>query len=276
MFIPFHDDNPIRIRPFVTIAIVAINAILFFYTARLGDHERRLFVAKHAFIPARLAQLSDPRPMVYDLYPDAQQLRQRGRHVPNERFVEFLPSQSDIAESFISSLFLHGSFMHLIGNMWFFWIFGNNIEDRLGHIGFLLFYLTGGVFASACHWLFGGMGTLPVIGASGAVAVTLGSYAVLYPFARVRTLLFLVVFFTVVELPALIVLGFWFIVQLFNGFGSLEQFDHSGVAWWAHIGGFLFGALIMPLISMGTPEPGEDWRAEADRQFDFERMTRPD
>lgn len=279
MFLPFHDDNPTRIWPVVTVGIITLNAVLFYWTTQLSDHETRLFLADHAFIPARLAQLTDPQPYVYDMYPDADQLLQHeGLVVRNEhRFVQFPPDKGDIASSLVTSLFLHGSLMHLVGNMWFFWIFGNNIEDRLGHVGFLLFYLTGGIFASACHWVLGGTGTLPVIGASGAVAVTLGAYAVLYPLARVRTLVFIVIIFTIIDLPALAVLGLWFGAQLLQGLGALNNLDiNGGVAWWAHIGGFLFGALLMPLLSMGTPEPGEDWRGEVERQFDFDRMMGSD
>ena len=279
MFLPFHDDNPTRIWPVVTVGIILLNSVLFYWTAQLGDHESRVFVAEYAFIPARLSQLTNPKPFVYDMYPDADRLlREEGLVVRKEhRFVQFPADKRDIALSLITSLFLHGSLMHLVGNMWFFWIFGNNIEDRLGHVGFLLFYLTGGVFASACHWVLGGAGTLPVIGASGAVAVTLGAYAVLYPLARVRTLVFVIIIFTVIDLPALAVLGLWFGAQLLQGLGALRQLDiNGGVAWWAHIGGFLFGVLLMPLLSLGTPEPGEDWRADVERQFDFDRMMGSD
>ena len=280
MLFPFHDDNPTRIWPVLTVAIIVINVVVFFWTAQLEDHQRRLLIADYAFVPARLAQLTDDQLKIrFDLYPDADELIQQGRNVPRGlgRFKEFKPDKADIITSLFTSLFLHGSVMHLVGNMWFFWIFGNNIEDRLGHIGFLLFYLIGGVFASVCHWLLGGAGNLPVIGASGAVAVTLGAYAVLYPLAKVRTIVFIIIFFTIIELPALVVLGLWFAAQLLQGLGALQQLQiNGGVAWWAHIGGFLFGSLLMPLVSMGTPEPGDDWRAEADRQFDFERMMRSD
>lgn len=280
MFIPFHDDNPTRIWPFVTVAIIVFNAAAFYWTSQLDDHERRVFLADHAFIPARLAQLSDnPKPFVYDMYPDAVELQREGLPVPPDqhRFVQFQADKGDIAASLVTSLFLHGGLMHIVGNMWFFWIFGNNIEDRLGHVGFLLFYLLGGIFASACHWLLGGLGEIPVIGASGAVAVTLGAYAVLYPMARVKTFVFIVILFTVIELPALVVLGLWFGAQLLNGFGALQHLDiNGGVAWWAHIGGFLFGALLMPVLSLGTPEPGEDWKSEVDQQFDFDKMTGSD
>ena len=164
------------------------------------------------------------------------------------------PIHSEVIVSLFTSLFLHAGWMHLLSNMWFFWIFGNNIEDRLGRIQFLIFYLIGGLIASACHWMMsqGNGAFVPVIGASGAVAVTLGAYAVTYPFARVRTLIFVIVFFTIVELPALIVLGAWFLMQMLSAAHVANVEMGGGVAWWAHIGGFAAGAILMPLITSGS------------------------
>jgi membrane associated rhomboid family serine protease len=280
MLIPFHDDNPTSRMPIVTVAIIVINSVVLFASMQIGDHERRVMIATRGFIPVRLGQLMDDQLVIrHDLYPDAAERIAPGlprRRQGQERFIQLPARRLDVLSSLVTSLFLHAGLAHLIGNMWFFWIFGNNIEDRLGHVGFLLFYLTGGIFASMCHWLMssGDAASLPVIGASGAVAVILGAYAVLYPLARVRTLVFIIIFFTVIDLPALAVLGLWFFAQLMHGFGAMQGLDFSGgVAWWAHIGGFLFGVLIMPILAMGTPEPGEDWQAELRRQFDFGRMT---
>ncbi len=188
MLIPFHDDNPTSRMPIVTVAIIVINSVLLYASMRMSDHERRVMIATHGFIPVRLAQLADDQLVIrHDLYPDLAQRFARGMPIrlPRQggRFILLPPQRLDVLRSLVTSLFLHAGIAHLIGNMWFFWIFGNNIEDRLGHIGFLLFYLTGGVFASMCHWLMtsGDAASMPVIGASGAVAVVLGAYAVLYP-----------------------------------------------------------------------------------------------
>ena len=151
-------------------------------------------------------------------------------------------------------MWLHGGFFHLLGNMWFLWIFGNNVEDRLGGGLYLTIYLLGGVLASGCHWMFQQGSPVPVIGASGAVAAILGAYAVTWPWARVHTLVFLFFFVTIIDLPALLVLGVWFIGQLLSGLGQ-GQGEAAGVAWWAHIGGFLAGMLLMPLLeSWAKPE----------------------
>ena len=274
--IPFHDENPVQRKPYVTIAIIAINVLALLYVQGLGDHGRREFVAKHGFVPLRIKQLANPQPIRVALY--APEEMQAGVLVPNEKFpfVDLAPVPSQILLCGITSLFLHGGWMHLVGNMWFFWIFGDNIEDRLGHFVFLLFYLLGGVIALVCHCSMIGPGgeTIPVIGASGAVAVTLGAYAVTYPFTRVRTLIFLVIFFTVVELPALIVLGFWFFMQIANATQAWNLNIDGGVAWWAHVGGFAAGALLMPFLAAGSPDAGKKWEIEAKEQFDYDLPQR--
>jgi len=134
--------------------------------------------------------------------------------------------------------------MHLIGNMWFLWIFGNNIEDRLGIIAYILLYMLGGLLATATHWLTDPSSTTPVIGASGAVAAILGAYAITWPWARIHTLVFLLFFVTIVDVPALIVLGVWFLGQVVAGMQGMSQ----GVAIAAHIGGFVAGMLMMPVF----------------------------
>ena len=167
---------------------------------------------------------------------------------------------------FFTCMFLHGSWMHLLGNMWFLWLFGNNVEDRLGSVTFLVLYLLGGMLGSCCHWARGPASFAPVIGASGAVATILGAYAVTWPWARVRTLVILVVFITLIELPAMVVLGGWFLLQLLEG---TEAGVAQNVAWWAHIGGFVAGVVLMPLfgdaVGASRPQtrrrepPDDDW-----------------
>jgi membrane associated rhomboid family serine protease len=145
----------------------------------------------------------------------------------------------------VKSLFLHGGWLHLGGNMLYLWIFGNNVEDRLGRLGFLGFYLVGGSIAGLSHAAIAPGSSVPLVGASGAIAAALGAYLVLYPRARIQSLVFLGFFYQLVAVPALIVLGFWFVLQLLDGFTTLGAgtADDAGVAFFAHIGGFVFGAL---------------------------------
>jgi len=152
---------------------------------------------------------------------------------------------------YLTSMFLHGGWLHVIGNMWYLWIFGDNIEDRLGHFAFLVFYLLCGIGAGVVHTLLNVSSTVPSVGASGAIAGVLGGYLVSYPFARVLTLVPIFVFVQVIEIPAIIVLGLWFIMQFFYGTASLATTSVSqsgGVAWWAHVGGFIIGILLVGLF----------------------------
>jgi rhomboid family protein len=152
---------------------------------------------------------------------------------------------------YLTSMFLHGGWLHVIGNMWYLWIFGDNVEDRLGHFAFLVFYLLCGIGAGVVHTLLNVSSTVPSVGASGAIAGVLGAYLVSYPYARVLTLVPIFVFVQVIEIPAMIVLGLWFIMQFFYGTASLATTSVSqsgGVAWWAHVGGFVIGILLVGLF----------------------------
>jgi membrane associated rhomboid family serine protease len=166
-------------------------------------------------------------------------------------------------------MFLHGSWWHLISNMWMMWVFGNNIEDRLGHGIFVMFYLLGGLIAIVCQYFVDPGSTTPVIGASGAVAAVLGGYAVTFPAARVRTLVFLLIVM-IVDLPALAVLGAWFVLQLVSALHLFGGALDSPVAFWAHIGGFVAGIAMMPIMSIGAPPMETDWRREAQELFQFD------
>jgi len=144
----------------------------------------------------------------------------------------------------LSSMFLHGGWMHIIGNMWSLWIFGDNVEDRMGRVGFLCFYLLSGLAAGALHIAFNSSSRVPTVGASGAIAGVMGAYLLLFPYARVVTLVPIFIFLQTIELPAVAFLGFWFLTNLLSGVGSLTAHAPAGgVAWWAHIGGFLVGVL---------------------------------
>jgi membrane associated rhomboid family serine protease len=247
MFIPLIDDNPTRRTPIVTYILLALNVLVFIWSTRLTDFQQQLLVYRHGFIPARIAQLSTKRPIVV---PVDEVVHSRFFGLMEvQRPLQFEANPREIWSSLITCMFLHGSWLHLLGNMWFLYVFGNNVEDRLGPLPYLILYLGGGLIASASHWFIEPHSLVPVIGASGAVAVILGAYTVAWPWAKVKTLVFLLLFITIVDMPALLVNGLWFFVQLIAGQESLRRATAGGVAWWAHVGGFVAGALLMPLFS---------------------------
>lgn len=256
MFIPFHDDNPTVRLPIFTVSIIVINVAALLYCQSLGPHGDRVVKIKHGFIPARLQQLDNNNVLRIPIY-SGQEIAHGIRPPQGENnFIDLPPVRNEILLTTITSIFLHAGWIHLLGNMWFLWIFGNNIEDRLGHLPFLLLYMAGGLLASACHvWMIPeGGGFLPVVGASGSVAVILGAYAVTYPFARVKTLVLLIIIFTIIEVPAILVLGFWFLAQMASAARVINMPLGGGVAWWAHIGGFAVGAILMPLLNAVIPD----------------------
>ena len=218
--IPIRDRNPSGTFPYVTMGIIIINVLIFLYELSLGSGLGE-FIMKFGVVPLKVSYYSQ---------------------VPDLTFINtFFP--------FISSMFLHGGFVHLIGNMWFLWIFGDNIEDKLGHFRFIAFYFLCGIIASSVHVFFNSQSNVPCVGASGAIAGVLGAYMVTFPRARVITIVPLFVFIQVMELPAIVVLGFWFVIQFFNGAASITaSASGAGVAWWAHIGGFAGGVMILYII----------------------------
>lgn len=220
--IPLRDILPSRRRPVVTVALIAVNALLFVYELSLGPALPQ-FLLQAAFVPARAFA---PPITVGDLGVES--------------------------VSLLLSMFLHGGWMHFLGNMLYLWIFGDNIEDRLGHLRFLLFYLLCGYAASLAHALFNASSTVPAIGASGAIAGVLGAYLVLHPGARIVSLVLLGFFITTVEVPAIVFLPIWFLIQFFSGLASLSASpDAGGVAWFAHIGGFVAGPVLLFLLGGG-------------------------
>jgi membrane associated rhomboid family serine protease len=207
--LPLRDDIPADRFPAVTVSLIIANVLVFMHELRLGDQiEAAIF--NYALIPARYAGGESFSP------------------VP-----------------FLTSMFLHGGWIHLIGNMWTLWIFGDNVEDRLGHGRFLLLYLIGGFAAGLLHVLASYNSPVPTIGASGAVAAVMGSYFRFYPHARVHTVIPPFFLGPIFELPAVVFLGWWLLLQFFNGSLSLGgPKDAGGVAWWAHVGGFVFGMAV--------------------------------
>lgn len=252
---PLYDNNPHRRVPWFTLLIIAVNVAVMFWEASLPQQALERVVAHYGFVPQRVEQLSDPN-LVVNV-----QIRQQAAP---QNAVQLKADPEQIYTSMFTMMFLHGGWWHLISNMWFLWIFGNNIEDRLGHWIFLCFYLLGGWVALACHYVSMPGDTTPVIGASGAVAAVLGAYAVTFPHAKVRTL----VFVFLVDLPAMLLLALWFLQQLLEGLGMLGGGGRVvDVAWWAHIGGFIAGMFLMPILALGAPPPDQDWQAEAESQF---------
>ncbi len=211
MFIPIKDLNPRRTYPVVNTLLILTNVIVFLYQITLGPHQGEAFVMANATIPSHVRAALNGH---YNLE------------------LAFLP--------ILTSMFLHSGFMHIAGNMLFLWIFGDNVEDYFGHFPYLLFYLFCGIGSGVTHIIFNLHSALPALGASGAISGVMGAYIVLFPRARVLTLVF--IFF--VPIPAFIILGYWFLLQFLAGVSSVGVAATGGVAWWAHIGGFLLGMLI--------------------------------
>lgn len=221
---PLQDLTPSRKVPLMVLLLIAINVGAFLFELSLSRHELRSFIYYYGVIPARFLALGDSEgPLSLD---------------------------DPVLVSLFTSMFLHGGWIHLLGNMWFLWIFGNNVEGRLGHVRFLIFYLLSGLGASLVHIFSNIASTVPTIGASGAIAGVLGAYMVTFPRGRILTLVPFLLLLTV-ELPAVLVIGVWFLSQLFNGTAAIidpRALSGGGVAWWAHIGGFIVGIFLMKML----------------------------
>jgi membrane associated rhomboid family serine protease len=252
---PLKDDIPPRRFPVLTVAIIALNVVVFFAFqldtlsfsgATIKDDQ----AIKYGAIPYELA------------HPGEECVLEQGAQSPTcpASDASDQSGEDNLAQWWVTiftSMFMHGGLLHLLGNMLFLWIFGNNIEDSMGKPRFVAFYLLGGVVALAAQTVIEPSSAVPTIGASGAVAAVLGGYALLYPRARITTLLIIVFFATVIQLPALAVLGLWFVMQLVLGAFDPGQFEGGGVAYFAHIGGFLFGMLVIKLFANRVHEDYE-------------------
>ena len=202
--IPLKDDNPRLRPPIFTVGLIVANVVAFYFEIQFGLNK---VVYQYGAIPSHIAELQN-------------------------------------LETLLTSMFLHGGFMHIAGNMLYLWIFGDNIEHYLGHSRFLVFYLLCGLLATLGHILLGGASHVPMVGASGAISGVLGAYLVKYPKAKVVVLIPIIWFLTVRTIPAFFVLGFWFLLQLVYGLGSLDT-QGGGVAFWAHVGGFVAGMALV-------------------------------
>jgi membrane associated rhomboid family serine protease len=222
MFIPLKDDNPTSRVPYVTLTIIALNAVVFFYQL-FSPEGLQYFVFKLGAIPYEITHFKTLSLVVMDTH---------------ESLTRLSPPLT-----LIVSMFMHGGIFHLVFNMLYLWIFGNNIEDFLGSGWFIIFYLLCGLAAGLAHIVFNPNSQVPMIGASGAIAGILGAYLILFPHARVLTLVFLIFFIRIIPIPAAFVLGIWIFIQVLNvGAGG-------GVAWFAHIGGFLAGIALIKLVT---------------------------
>ena len=217
--IPLRDDNPTSTLPVLTVALIAANVLVFFYQISLGSEAGEVLVYQFGAIPAAVTG-SRALPAALAVIPPI--------------------------FSVFTSMFLHGGWLHLIGNMLYLWIFGNNIEDAMGHVRYLIFYLVCGVAASFSHILSDPQSLIPSIGASGAISGVLGAYLLLYPRAKVLVLVPLGFFTQLMHIPASIALGLWFLLQLLSS--AVTSGQGGGVAWWAHIGGFIAGMLLVALF----------------------------
>ena len=217
---PISDVIPSRTTPYVTIGLIALNALAFLYELRLSDSELDHLARAAGVVPAAFS-----------------------------------------APDILTSMFLHGGWLHFLGNMLYLWIFGDNVEDRFGHGGFLVFYLACGTAAAIAQVTINSASTVPLIGASGAIAGVMGAYFVLFPQSRVLAGVFIIFIMDVIEIPAIFFLGVWFLMQLFSGVGSLVETAEGGIAFFAHIGGFAAGALAGAVARFRAKARRDYWTA---------------
>jgi membrane associated rhomboid family serine protease len=248
--IPLYDANPTRHKPLLTVALILANVVILVAVLNAPDQHLRTvggrpalvdgfsaITAEYGFVPCELSGRCERGEDVVDFGPGTPPIE--------------VPSQPVVLTIF-TSMFLHGGWAHLLGNMLFLWVFGNNIEDRLGRVRFLIFYLAGGVVAALLQMAFDLSSSVPTIGASGAIAAVLGGYALLFPGALVITLIGVFP----VPLPSLVVLGYWFVMQVLSAAAGLSQVGdvtQPGVAFFAHVGGFVFGLATVRLFDRGPP-----------------------
>jgi membrane associated rhomboid family serine protease len=228
---PIRDDNPHFLVPVATYAIIALNALAWLFTQHLGTEPGlSSSVCTLGLIPGELLQRLPP-----------------GTQIPLSETSYCVITDQPAWHTLLSSMFLHGGWLHILGNMWFLWIFGNNVEDSMGHARFAVFYVLCGLAAAALQIAARPDSGVPMVGASGAIGGVMGAYVFLYPRVHVHLLLVLGFYVTTVAVPAVFMLGYWFLLQLFGGFATIGA-EGGGVAFWAHVGGFVAGVALIPLF----------------------------
>ncbi|MGH7307020.1 MAG: rhomboid family intramembrane serine protease [Candidatus Rokuibacteriota bacterium] len=250
---PYRDENQTRRTPFVTIALIALNALVWLLVEGAGSPvSLARAVCNLGLIPGELTGALPP-----------------GTQFPMGDNLVCLTDPGRQVSHVLTSMFLHGSWMHLIGNMWFLWVFGDNIEDSMGHARYAVFYLLCGVAAALLQVVFNPSSVIPMVGASGAISGVMGAYLVLYPRVRVFCLLVLGFFVTSIALPAWTMLLYWAVIQFVSGLSGLLAEDRGGVAFWAHIGGFLAGVVLIKLFARR-----DDVRAHQQEHWEPRRLAR--
>lgn len=228
---PIRDDNPHFLTPYATYAIIALNAAAWLFLQGMGTEPMlSSSVCRLGLIPGELLQTVQP-----------------GTRLQLGPSTFCVIGDSSSWYTVLTSMFMHGGWLHVIGNMWFLWIFGNNVEDSMGHVRFVFFYLLCGLAAAAAQVVSNTQSPVPMVGASGAIGGVMGAYILLYPRVHVHLLVFLGFFVTTVAVPAFLMLGYWLLIQLISGLGTIGA-EGGGVAFWAHAGGFLAGALLVLLF----------------------------
>lgn len=229
---PLRDSRPSQRTPIVMWALIITNALVFLYELSLDDRALQVFFYHWGLVPKAFSS-------------------------PEWGWINGLPEQTWV--NFLSNMFLHGGWMHFLSNMWFLYIFADNVEDHMGHLRFLCFYILCGLGASWMHLLFNADSPVPALGASGAISGVLGAYWRLFPTSRIITLIPVFFYPLIVEVYAVVFIGFWFLIQLMQGFGSLAIAQSAGVAWWAHVGGFIFGLLLYRAFLLPSYRNDRDW-----------------
>ena len=225
--IPLKDMTPRRSFPVVTLLLITVNVVVFLHQISLTPSAGDVFVRTYGLVPAKIS------------------LALAGRHYT---MVEALLP-------LVTCMFLHGGFLHIVGNLWFLWVFGANVEDRLGSLPYLLFYFAAGIGSGIAQTLFSWGSRVPSIGASGAISGVLGAYIVFFPASRILTLVPLLIIWFTWRIPAMIFIGLWFAVQFLSGISSLGSQSVGGVAWWAHVGGFLIGVVVALMVRSASGPP---------------------
>ncbi len=225
---PLYDENPTRITPYITYGLIGMNVLVFLHQLSLSDAQLNQFLQLYAVVPQQLTA-----------------------SFAGEAINQPVPEWATL----FSSQFLHGGWWHLISNMVFLWVFGNNIEDRLGHFKYIIFYLACGALAALCQWFIGMDSAIPSLGASGAISGILGAYLIRFPRTLVNTFVFLGIFITTLKVPAWVLIGVYIVQNVISGVADLQRaanmtMETGGVAYWAHIGGFAFGLILGPLLGL--------------------------